>query len=79
VIAPRELLHWTDWHPLRGASRDPELPRSPGLYRIRRAGRDDLDYIGQTSLRLGQRLGMLSGVYAEEMPYGDPHTAGPAL
>lgn len=55
------------------------LPRLLGLYRIRRAGREDVDYIGQTGLALRQRQGMLSGVYAEEMPYRDPHTAGPAL
>jgi hypothetical protein len=79
VTDPRDLLQWTDWRPLPGASRAPEIPSSPGLYRIRRVGRDDLDYIGQTSRRLGLRLGMLSGIYAEEMPYGDPHTAGPAL
>lgn len=72
-------ISWQVWRPLNGASRDSELSRSPGLYRIRRIGRADLDYIGQTSLRLGQRLGMLKGVYAEEMPYRDPHTAAPAL
>jgi hypothetical protein len=52
---------------------------SPGLYRIRRAGRDDLDYIGQTGLRLRERLRMLNGVYRSEMPYRDPDTVGPAL
>lgn len=77
---PRSLLAWTPWRPLLGASRDRSLPRSPGLYRIRRVGRDDLDYIGQTGLNLVQRLSMLRGVFKEEeMPYGDPHTAAPAL
>ncbi|MDQ3656690.1 MAG: hypothetical protein M3457_16650 [Chloroflexota bacterium] len=42
-------------------------------------GRTDLDYIGQTGTRLGQRLGMLAGALADEMPYRDPHTAAPAL
>jgi len=28
---------------------------------------------------LRQRLGMLSGVFGDVMPYNDPHTAGPAL
>jgi hypothetical protein len=46
---------------------------------VRRVGRGDLDYIGQTGLNLRARLGMLVGVRAPEMPYRDPHTAGPAL
>jgi hypothetical protein len=74
-----EILDWGMWRPLLTASTDPAIPRLPGLYSIRRIGRSDLDYIGQTSLRLGQRLGMLKGVYSEEMPYRDPHTAAPAL
>lgn len=79
MTAPRELLRWTAWRPLPGAGRDPEIPQLPGLYRIRRVGRDDLDYIGQTGRSLRGRLGMLRGVYAEAMPYADPHTAAPAL
>jgi len=73
------LLQWSGWRPLDGASRDRELPRTPGLYRIRRSGRDDLDYIGQTGVGLRQRLGMLRGVYGGEMPYRGPPTAAPAL
>jgi hypothetical protein len=73
------LLAWTPWVPLRTSPSDPIVPRLPGLYRIRRVGRTDLDYIGQTGLRLGQRLAMLRGAYAEEMPYRDPHTLAPAL
>ena len=38
-----------------------------------------MDYIGQTGLALRERLRMLRGVYAEQMPYRDPHTVGPAL
>lgn len=70
---------WSRWQPQEMCWRGDRLPRLPGLYRIRRAGREDVDYIGQTGLTLRQRQGMLSGVYAEEMPYRDPHTAGPAL
>jgi hypothetical protein len=58
------------------------VPRLPGLYRIRRVGRTDLDYIGQTGtgqMNLRKRLAMLRGVYGEQMPYRDPHTAAPAL
>ncbi len=75
-------LRWTHWQPLQGAWLADRLPNLPGLYRIRRIGRDDLDYIGQTgsgSMTLKKRLSMLQGVYANEMPYRDPHTAGPAL
>ena len=35
----------------------------PSLYRIRRVGRADLDYIGQTGVGLRRRLAMLSGIY----------------
>jgi hypothetical protein len=82
MATPADLLRWGAWRPLAGASRDPEIPQLPGLYRIRRMGRDDLDYIGQTgmgTMTLRKRLGMLRGVYDELMPYRDPHTAGPAL
>lgn len=74
-----DLLVWTPWCPLISSPTDPTIPRLPGLYRIRRIGRSDIDYIGQTGMRLGQRLAMLRGLYAEQMPYRDPHTAAPAL
>jgi hypothetical protein len=82
MIDPADLLRSGPWRPLVTASRDPEIPASPGLSRIRRIGWDDLDYIGQTgmgTMTLRKRLGMLRGVYGELMPYRDPHTAGPAL
>jgi hypothetical protein len=75
-------LVWPPWLPLWESWLGQRLPNVPGLYRIRRAGRDDLDYIGQTGaggMTLKKRIGMLRGVYAEVMPYRDPHTAGPAL
>jgi hypothetical protein len=74
-----DKIVWTPWRPLLGGWLDRSLPSGPGLYRIRRSGRDDVDYIGQTSLRLRDRLGMLRGVFGAEMPYRDPHTVGPAL
>ena len=82
MVDPADLLRWGGWRPLATASRDPEIPHRPGLYRIRRMGRDDVDYIGQTgmgTMTLRKRLGMLRGVYGKLMPYRDPHTAGPAL
>jgi hypothetical protein len=82
MVTPSDLLRWGSWRPLATASRDPEIPHCPGLYRIRRVGRQDLDYIGQTGMgmmTLRKRLGMLRGVYGKLMPYRDPHTVGPAL
>jgi hypothetical protein len=80
--SPEDVLRWTSWLALEGCWRGTSIPALPGLYRIRRSGRDDFDYIGQTGMgdmTLRKRLGTLRGVYAEEMPYRDPHTAGPAL
>jgi hypothetical protein len=79
VLDVARHLQWSEWRPLPGSSTDRAIPREPGLYRIRRVGRDEIDYIGQTGLTLPERLGMLRGVYAAEMPYRDPHTAAPGL
>ena len=49
------------------------------MYRLRRVGSEDIDYIGQTGLSLRKRLAMLRGLYSPEMPFRDPHTAAPAL
>ena len=77
-----QYLTWSDWLPLKDSWLGGLLPQKPGLYRIRRVGRTELDYIGQTGaggMTLKKRLGILRGVYAAEMPYRDPHTAGPTL
>ncbi len=80
LTAPPVLLDWSAWGDLRGAGRDRRIPTGPGLYRIRRAGGEPgLDYVGQTGRSLRGRLGQLGGVYRAQMPYRDPHTAGPAL
>jgi hypothetical protein len=60
---------WSDWQPLFQAGRNKAISRDAGLYRIRRVGQPHLDYIGQTGRSLRQRLGMLSGVYRDIMPY----------
>jgi hypothetical protein len=78
----QSVFHWSPWSPLLGSWRAGQVPDAPGLYRIRRIERSDLDYIGQTgmgTMTLRARLGMLRGVYGDVMPYRDPHTAGPAL
>ena len=82
MVTPAGLLRWGGWRPLTTASRDPEIPHRPGLSRIRRMGRDDVDYIGQTgmgTMTLRKRIGMPRGVYGKLMPYRYPHTAGPAF
>jgi hypothetical protein len=82
MIDVASLLVWSTWQPLLGCWRGTKIPAQPGLYRIRRAGRQDLDYLGQTgsgTMTLRKRLGMLKGIYGEQMPYRAPHTAGPAL
>jgi hypothetical protein len=76
------VIDWGPWLSLKGCWLGRTVPDRPGLYRVRRTGRVELDYVGQTGLggmTLRRRLGMLRGVYATEMPYRDPHTAAPAL
>jgi hypothetical protein len=75
-------IRWSSWYPHEGSWLGTLLPDRAGLYRIRRSGHDDLDYIGQTgsgSMTLRKRQAMLKGIYGAEMPYRDPHTVGPAL
>jgi hypothetical protein len=77
-----KVLDWSPWQPLLSCWRGEKIPPQPGLYRVRRESRSDIDYIGQTgagTMTLRARLGMLRGIYATEMPYRAPHTAGPAL
>ena len=78
-LSGAECPLWSPWQPLHGSWIGPGAPSTPGLYRIRRSGRDDLDYVGQTSLPLKKRLAFLRGVYGPLMPYRAPHTVGPAL
>lgn len=79
MSVPVEFARWGAWEPLRGAGRNGAIAATAGLYRIRRIGQDVIDYIGQTGNSLRGRLGMLNGVYRLEMPYNDPHTAGPGF
>lgn len=77
-----ETIEWSEWQPLNGAWLGEKLPSHGGLYRIRRVGFDGVDYIGQTgsgTMTLKKRMAMLKGVWGDQMPYRDPHTAGPAL
>jgi len=75
-------ITWVDPVPLEDAVRGTGVPALPGLYRIGRVALRHWDYIGQTGvgrMNLGRRTAMLRGVYAKQMPYRDPHTAGPGL
>ena len=47
------------------------------MYRIRRLGAASLDYVGQSG-RLRGRMRDLRGVFAEVMPFTDPHVGAPA-
>jgi hypothetical protein len=71
-------LTWSSWVPLESARRDPAIPALPGLYRIRSVETGRILYVGQTGRTLRERLGALKGIYAGDMAYNDPHTAGPA-
>src|SRR5262245_7712560 len=73
---------WSPFVPHLKCWRGNCIPHKPGLYRLRRIEGTCLDYIGQTgsgTMTLRRRLAMQAGIYAEEMPYTDPHIAGPAL
>jgi hypothetical protein len=83
LASDKELgIAWGDPVPLAEAVRGVMVAAVAGLYRIRRIGIDGWDYIGQTGsgqMNLRRRMAMLQGVYLNEMPYRDPHTAAPAL
>lgn len=73
---------WSEWLPLNGdVSVYKSVPaKQSGLYRIRAISKAGLIYIGQTGRCLRERLRALrTGVYAQDMPYNDPHTAAPNL
>ena len=72
-------FRWSPWWEVERVRVEPLLPLSPGLYRLRRRGRPGLDYLGQTGRTLRGRVRMLGGIFGDEMPFRDPHTAGPAL
>jgi len=73
-------IDWSDWGPLRADSFS-KIPKEPGLYRIRHRteNRDHLEYIGESGDTRRRIQSLARGVYAEEMPYRDPHTAAPCL
>jgi hypothetical protein len=73
---------WSPWISLQACWK--HLPACPGLYRIRMRIGDAswMVYLGQTghgTAHLKSRLYGLRHVYEAEMPYKDPHVAGPPL
>ena len=58
-----------------------EIPKAPGLYRIRPTGKDFLMYIGETRRTVHQRVNELRHTIKRKdlMPWNDPHTAAPSL
>ena len=73
-------IEWSDWIPLDTGS-FATIPREPGLYRIRHqnADRPFLEYIGESGNTRRRIQSLTRGVYTDEMPYRDPHTAAPCL
>ena len=67
MITDPTSLSWLPYHPLEGAGRNKTVPIEPGLYRIRRVGRTDLDYIGTTSFPAFRR-GFLLPCCQENVP-----------
>lgn len=74
-------LSWSNWQPLEPAvGALAEITTDAGLYRVRHPAFDRLVYVGETGRSTRGRVRALArGVYAEEMPYRDPHTAAPTL
>lgn len=73
-------LSWTEWQPFAQPTAFKSLPATPGLYRIRAVGIEELFYIGETGRNLRERLGDLRrNTLQTEMPFNDPHTAAPSL
>jgi len=73
-------LDWSEWKPLNADSLS-EVPKEAGLYRIRHRSekRDHLEYIGESGDTRRRIQSLARDVYAEDIPYRDPHTAAPCL
>jgi hypothetical protein len=75
-------LPWTQWVPFSADKNEfYEIPKEPGLYRIRPVGKDFLMYIGETKRTLHQRLHDLRMELRNRalMPWTDPHAEAAAL
>ncbi|MDL0145541.1 GIY-YIG nuclease family protein [Halobacterium salinarum] len=74
-------VEWSNWGTLDpGGDHLSTFSTDEGLYRVRHPARPGLEYIGETGRSVRGRVRALAhGVFAEEMPYRDPHTAAPCL
>jgi hypothetical protein len=73
---------WSPWVPFTATKEEfRQIPREPGLYRIRPIGKDFLMYIGETRRTAHERLNELRHTLkrTDLMPWNDPITEAPAL
>jgi hypothetical protein len=58
-----------------------QIPREPGLYRIKPVGKDFLMYIGETRRTVHERINELRQTLnrSDLMPWNDPNPAAPSL
>lgn len=76
------FLPWSPWIPFSaGKPEFRQIPKEPGLFRIRPTGKDFLMYIGETRRSLYQRLQDLRMELKgrDLMPWSDPHAEAAAL
>jgi hypothetical protein len=75
-------LSWSPWVPFSATKEAfQQIPKEPGLYRIRPAGKNFLMYVGETSRTLHRRLNDLRMELRNPdlMPWSDLHAESPAL
>ncbi|UPV99966.1 hypothetical protein M0R88_15795 [Halorussus gelatinilyticus] len=77
-------LDWSRWFDLRdGKTLREELPRRPGLYRVRHTELPGLMYVGESGSEGGVRqrvgLGLSAGLSGSDRQTGDPHGAARPL
>ncbi|ACL17767.1 hypothetical protein [Methanosphaerula palustris] len=75
-------LSWSEWVPFTAEKHEfREIPKEPGLYRIRPVGSDFLMYIGETRRSVYQQLNELRYTLkrTDLMPWSDPYTVAPSL
>ncbi len=74
-------LSWSPWIRFTSGSQQfSNIPKQPGVYRVKPIDSELLMYIGQTGRTLHQRLNELrTNSLKNQMPFNDPHTAAPSL
>jgi hypothetical protein len=74
-------LDWSPWVPFDAPREFFYIPKEPGVYRIRPAGKDFLMYIGETGQSLHKKLAELRQTLrrTDIMPWSDPQEAAPGL